>query len=207
MLIQRFINGLWVRNVATTQLLGLCPLLAVSYNIKNALGLAVASTFVLVSSSCLVSLLRKGIPENIRLPCFVLVIATFTSIAHTVMQAYAWDIYQQIALFVQIIVTNCMILGHVESVASRESVTTSVVTAAGTALGFSLVLLVLGGIRQLLGILTPFATQPVGSFFVIGIALATVNFIRGYSPSDDEQQTRTDSHNTQQENQSVIQKI
>lgn len=205
MLIQRFIDGLWTRNVATTQLLGLCPLLAVSYNIKNALGLAAASTFVLLSSSCLVSLLRRGIPENIRLPCFVLVIATFTSIAHTVMQAYAWDIYQQIALFVQIIVTNCMILGHVESVASRESVTTSVVTAAGTALGFSLVLLALGGVRQVLGILTPFATQPVGSFFVIGIALAVVNFIRGHAPTDDEEQTQTEPHKTHQEYQGVTQ--
>ena len=203
MLIQRFIDGLWARNVATTQLLGLCPLLAVSYNVKNALGLAVASTFVLVSSSCLVSLLRKRIPENIRLPCFVMVIATFTSIAHTIMQAYAWDTYQQIALFVQIIVTNCMILGHVESVASRESFTTSVVTALGTALGFSLVLLALGGIRQLLGLLTPFVTQPVGSFFVIGIALAVVNFIRGRAPLDDEKQTQTEPHNIQQEYQSV----
>lgn len=199
----KLLDGLWSRNVATTQLLGLCPLLAVSYNVKNALGLAVASTFVLVSSSCLVSLLRQGIPENIRLPCFVLVIATFTSIAHAIMQAYAWDIYQQIALFVQIIVTNCMILGHVESVASRQNTLTSVVTATGTALGFSLVLLILGGIRQVLGLLTPFATQPVGSFFVIGIALAMVNFVHGLAPSDDEQQTLTDPHNTQQEYQSV----
>ncbi len=186
-LTQRLIDSLWTRNVATTQLLGLCPLLAVSYNVKNAVGLAVASTFVLVSSSCLISLFRKGIPENIRLPCFVLVIATFTTIAHMIMQAYAWDVYQQIALFVQIIVTNCMILGHVESVASKKDVKTSVVTAIGTALGFSLVLIVLGGIRQLLGLLTPFATQPVGSFFVIGIALAMINYLKDFSP-----QGRTD---------------
>lgn len=190
---------MWARNVATTQLLGLCPLLAVSYNINNALGLAVASTFVLLSSSCLVSLLRKRIPENIRLPCFVLVIATFTTIAHTTMQAYSWDIYQQIALFVQIIVTNCMILGHVESIASRQNIMTSFVTATGTALGFSLVLLVLGCTRQVLGLLTPFATQPVGSFFVIGIALAMVNFIHGRAPSGDETQLQTKPQNTQQE--------
>ena len=182
MLAKKLVDGLWTRNVATTQLLGLCPLLAVSYNLKNALGLAIASTFVLVASSCLISLLRTGIPENIRLPCFVLIIATFTTIAHTVMQAYAWDVYQQIALFVQIIVTNCMILSHVESVASKQSVITSVVTATGTALGFSLVLLVLGGVRQLLGLLTPLATQPVGSFFVIGLALAAVNFLHERSP-------------------------
>lgn len=183
-LTQRFVDGLWTRNVATTQLLGLCPLLAVSYNVKNAVGLAVASTFVLVSSSCLVSLFRNGIPQNIRLPCFVLIIATFTTIAHTVMQTYAWDVYQQIALFVQIIVTNCMILGHVESVASKKDFKTSVITALGTALGFSIVLVVLGAIRQLLGLLTPFVTQPVGSFFVIGLALAIVNLLKGNSPSE-----------------------
>ena len=180
-LTQRLINDLWTRNVAMTQLLGLCPLLAVSYNVRNAIGLATASTFVLVSSSCLISLFRKGIPDNIRLPCFVLVIATFTTIAHMIMQAYAWDVYQQIALFVQIIITNCMILGHVESVASKNDVKTSVVTAMGTALGFSLVLIMLGGIRQLLGLLTPFTTQPVGSFFVIGIALAMINYLKGFS--------------------------
>lgn len=194
-LIHRFIAGIWVRNVATTQLLGLCPLLAVSYTLKNAVGLAIASAFVLVSSSCLVSLLRKVIPENIRLPCFVLIIATFTTIAHTIMQAYAWDVYQQIALFVQIIVTNCMILGHVESIASRDSLLNSVVTATGTALGFALVLLVLGGIRQLLGLITPFATQPVGAFFIIGLALAAINFLTSQSPRE----TRT----TEQEYRSV----
>lgn len=110
------------------------------------------------------------------------------------MQAYAWDVYQQIALFVQIIVTNCMILGHVESVASKKDVKTSVVIAMGTALGFSLVLIMLGGIRQLLGLLTPFATQPVGSFFVIGIALAMINYLKGYSPQGrtDERQQEPD---------------
>lgn len=198
-LAQRFVEGLWTRNVATTQLLGLCPLLAVSYNLKNAAGLAIASTFVLVASSCLISLLRAGIPENIRLPCYVLVIATFTTIAHTIMEAYAWDVYQQIALFVQIIVTNCMILGHVESVASKQRVVISVVTAMGTAVGFSLVLLVLGGVRQLLGLLTPFATQPVGSFFVIGLALAAINFIRERTPPADNQQSQTKTNNIHEE--------
>lgn len=198
-LTQRLIDGLWTRNVATTQLLGLCPLLAVSYNVRNAIGLAVASTFVLVSSSCLISLFRKGIPENIRLPCFVLVIATFTTIAHMIMQAYAWDVYQQIALFVQIIVTNCMILGHVESVASKTDVKTSVATAMGTALGFSLVLIVLGGVRQLLGLLTPFAIQPVGSFFIIGIALAMINYVKGLSPKGRSEDPQHEPVNTEEE--------
>ena len=204
-LTHRFVDGLWTRNVATTQLLGLCPLLAVSYNVKNAVGLAIASTFVLVSSSFLISLFRNGIPENIRLPCFVLVIATFTTIAHTVMQAYAWDVYQQIALFVQIIVTNCMILGHVESVASKKEFKTSVVTALGTALGFSIVLVVLGAIRQLLGLLTPFATQPVGSFFVIGLALAMINLLKGNSPSEHSKQPPQEQDIGHEEHERVVQ--
>ena len=201
---KNFIDGLWARNVATTQLLGLCPLLAVSYNLKNALGLAIASTFVLVSSSILISVLRTRVPESVRLPCFVLIIATFTTIAHTIMQAYAWDVYQKIALFVQIIVTNCMILNHVETVASKQRVITSAVTAMGTALGFSLVLLVLGGVRQLLGLLTPFATQPVGSFFVIGLALALVNLLRDSTPTVTLKQQSPNPTKTQQELLNVV---
>lgn len=121
------------------------------------------------------------------------------------MQAYAWDVYQQIALFVQIIVTNCMILGHVESVASKKDVKTSLVTAIGTALGFSLVLIVLGGIRQMLGLLTSFATQPVGSFFVIGIALAMINYLKGFSPQGRSDELQEEPDYTQQDYERVAQ--
>ncbi|MCY3885590.1 MAG: electron transport complex subunit RsxE [Gammaproteobacteria bacterium] len=171
------IDGLWRRNVASVQLLGLCPLLAVSYNVRNALGLSIASSFVLIGSSLTISSVRKFIPDNVRLPCFVLVIATLTTVATMYMQAFAYDLYVQVALFVQIIVTNCMILGHIESIASKKTVSESLFSAIGTALGFSAALLVLGTIRQYLELAIPLAAHPAGAFLVVGLALATLNTV------------------------------
>ncbi len=174
---EALIDGLWKRNVASVQLLGLCPLLAVSYNLRNALGLSVASSFVLIGSSLAISSIRKLIPNNIRLPCFVLVVATLTTVTTMYMQAFAYDLYIQISLFVQIIVTNCMILGHIESVASKTPLGESIVTAIGTALGFSSALILLGGIRQALEPIMPLATHPAGAFLVAGMTLAGLNFV------------------------------
>lgn len=171
------IDGLWRRNVASVQLLGLCPLLAVSYNLRNAIGLSIASSFVLIGSSVAISTLRKLIPSNVRLPCFVLVVATLTTVATMYMQAFAYDIYIQIALFVQIIVTNCMILGHIESVASKTSLGKSLFSAIGTALGFSCALLLLGGIRQAMEPFIPLASHPAGAFLVAGLTLACINYV------------------------------
>jgi electron transport complex protein RnfE len=137
-------NPVWV------QLLGLCPLLAVSNSVVNALGLALASTLVLLGANGSIALLRRQIPDFARLPCFVLIIATFTTIAMLVMQAFAFDLYLKIALFIQIIVTNCMILGRAEAYASRQPVGRALQDAAGTAAGFSLALIVLGSTRELI---------------------------------------------------------
>ncbi|MEJ2087683.1 MAG: Rnf-Nqr domain containing protein, partial [Gammaproteobacteria bacterium] len=109
-------------NPAWTQLLGLCPLLAVSSSIANALGLALASAMVLIGSNTLIAVLRHRIPQYARLPCFVLIIASFTTVAVLLMQAFAYELYVRIALFIQIIVTNCMILGRAEAFASRQPV-------------------------------------------------------------------------------------
>ncbi|MEM8769886.1 MAG: electron transport complex subunit RsxE [Pseudomonadota bacterium] len=136
-------------NPAWAQLLGLCPLLAVSSSIVNALGLALASTLVLLGANGTIAALRHQIPAFARLPCFVLIIAAFTTLAMLLMQAFAYDLYLKIALFVQIIVTNCMILGRAEAFASRQSVGRSLVDAAGTATGFALALLSLGAVREL----------------------------------------------------------
>ena len=138
-------------NPAWIQLLGLCPLLAVSNNVANATGLAMASTFVLVGSNTSISLLRRIIPNAARLPCFVLLIATFTTITVMTLEAYAFDLYSRIALFVQIIVTNCMILGRAEVFASRQSVGRALLDALGTAAGFAIALLALGAVREVLG--------------------------------------------------------
>lgn len=143
-------RGMHSGNPAWVQLLGLCPLLAVSNSLVNALGLAAASAFVLIGANLCVSVLRKGIPTHLRLPVFMLLIATFTTCAVLLLEAFAFELYQRIALFVQIIVTNCMILGRVETFASKQPVGRSVLDALGTSIGFALALVILGSVRELL---------------------------------------------------------
>ncbi len=145
-----FASAAIARNPAWAQLLGLCPLLAVSNSVVNALGLAAASAFVVIGSNTLISVLRRQIPDMARLPCFVLIIATFTTVATLLLEAYAYGLYEKIALFVQIIVTNCMILGRAEAFASRQPVGRSLLDAAGTAAGFALALVTLGAVREVL---------------------------------------------------------
>lgn len=149
--------GVAGRNPAWVQLLGLCPLLAVSTSTVNALALALASAGVLVGSSVAISSLRRVIADFARLPAFVLVIATFTTCAVLVLEAYAFDLYLRIALFVQIIVTNCMILGRAESFASRNPVLPALLDALGTAGGFAIALVALGMVREVIGQGTLFA--------------------------------------------------
>jgi electron transport complex protein RnfE len=139
------------RNPAWAQMLGLCPLLAVSNSVVNALGLAFASAFVMLGAALTISVIRSLIAPVVRLPCFVLVIATFTTSAVMLLEAFAFGLYAKIALFVQIIVTNCMILGRVEAFASRQPPVAALMDALGTAAGFAAALLVLGAVREVLG--------------------------------------------------------
>ncbi len=152
-----FARAAVANNPVWSQLLGLCPLLAVSNSVVNATALALASTFVLLGANVCISAIRHWIPRFARLPCFVLVIATFTTCAVMLMQAFTFELYLRVALFVQIIVTNCMILGRVEAFASRQSVGRAAADAAGTAAGFALALLVVGATRELVGKGTLFA--------------------------------------------------
>lgn len=138
------------QNPAWAQLLGLCPLMAVSTTVVNALGLAAASSFVVIGSNVMISSLRHHIPEQARLPCFVLIIATFTTVTTLVLEAFSYELYLKIALFVQIIVTNCMILGRAEAFASRQPVIPACFDAVGTAVGFAIALITLGSVRELL---------------------------------------------------------
>lgn len=149
--------GVVARNPAWAQLLGLCPLLAVSTSTVNALALALASAAVLIGSNVSISALRRWIPDFVRLPAFVLIVATFTTCSVLLLEAYAFDIYLRIALFVQIIVTNCMILSRAELFASRNPLGRSLLDAVGTACGFALALLLLGLVREALGQKTMFA--------------------------------------------------
>ena len=170
-------NGVFRENVAYVQLLGLCPLLAVSNTVANAIGLAAASSFVLIMSSLLVSIFRRFIVANYRLPTFVLIVGSMTSVVTLLMEAFTFPLYAQVALFVQIIVTNCMILGRIETISSKSNVTTSLFDAIATSLGFALALIALGGIREILGYFVPVASLPAGSFIVAGILLASGNYL------------------------------
>jgi len=170
-------NGVFRENVAYVQLLGLCPLLAVSNTVANAIGLAAASSFVLIMSSLLVSIFRRFIVANYRLPTFVLIVGSMTSVVTLLMEAFTFPLYAQVALFVQIIVTNCMILGRIETISSKSNVTTSLFDAIANSLGFALALIALGGIREILGYFVPVASLPAGSFIVAGILLASGNYL------------------------------
>ena len=173
----RFADAALRRNPAWAQLLGLCPLLAVSNTVANAAGLAVASAVVMTGSATLISITRRLIPDDVRLPCFVLVIATFTTLVHVALQAYAFDLHQRIALFVQIIVTNCMILGRIEQVAYKERVGRTVLDALGTSAGFAAAILTLGAVREAIALGFPLAALPPGAFVIAGLLLAFANVI------------------------------
>ena len=149
--------GIIERNPAWVQLLGLCPLLAVSSSVVNALGLAAASALVLIGSNTIISMLRNVLPDFARLPAFMLLIAGLTTLAVMLMEAFAYELYLGIALFVQIIVTNCIILGRAEAFASRQPVWSSLLDALGTAAGFAIALIVLGAVREVIGQGTLFA--------------------------------------------------
>lgn len=166
------------RNPVWAQLLGLCPLLAVSNTVANAVGLAVASTVVLVGSAGAVALVRKWIPRDVRLPCFVLVIGTLTTAVNMGMEAVAFELHQRIALFVQIIVTNCMILGQIERVASNARVGKALLDALGASAGFAVAILALGAVRELVAWGFPLAAMPPGAFLIGGLLLALVGVVR-----------------------------
>ena len=144
-------NGLWKNNPALVQLLGLCPLLAVTASVVNALGLAVATLFVLVISNLCVSLIRNVVTDSIRLPAFVLIIAAAVTGTELLMQAYAYELYQILGIFLPLITTNCVILGRADAFAAKNQVLPAVAAGARMGLGFGLVLVVLGAIRELLG--------------------------------------------------------
>ncbi|MGH1373196.1 MAG: electron transport complex subunit E [Cellvibrionaceae bacterium] len=150
-------NGLWKNNPALVQLLGLCPLLAVSGSIVNALGLALATTLVLVGSNISVSLIRKNVSDAVRLPAFVMIIASFTTCTELVMKAFTYELYQVLGIFIPLIVTNCAILGRADAFASKNNVAASAFDGLMMGLGFGLVLVAVGAIREVLGSGTLFA--------------------------------------------------
>lgn len=146
-----FLRGVWRENPVVVQMLGLCPVLAVTNSLANGLAMAGATAFVLLGSNVLVASLKRLIPHEVRITSYVLIIATFVTIADMLLEAAVPTVHKQLGPFVALIVVNCMILGRAEAFASRHSVGRSALDALGTAAGFTLVLLVMSGVRELLG--------------------------------------------------------
>jgi len=144
-------NGIWKNNPALVQLLGLCPMLAVTSTVVNALGLGLATLVVLVGSNIAVSLIRNYVADAVRLPAFVMIIASFTTCIELIMQAYTYELYQILGIFIPLIVTNCAILGRADAFASRNPVLPSALDGVMMGLGFGVILVALGAMRELIG--------------------------------------------------------
>ena len=182
---ETFTQGLWRDNPVFVMLLGLCPVLAVTNTAMNALAMGVATTFVLLCSGVLVSLLRKLIPKQVRIASYIIIIATFVTIADYAIQAISLDLYNALGAFIQLIVVNCIILGRAEAYASKNHVVNAFVNALGMGIGFTFALLCLGVVREILGNGTLFGLSlfsdnfqpwaifvlPPGGFFVLAFWL------------------------------------
>lgn len=145
------LNGLWKNNPAIVQLLGLCPLLAVTGSVVNAIGLSLATTLVLVTSNTCVSLIRNIVSDAVRLPAFVMIIASAVTCIELLMQAFAYELYQILGIFLPLITTNCVILGRADGFACKNKLLPSIYDGLIMGVGFGLVLVVLGGLRELAG--------------------------------------------------------
>jgi electron transport complex protein RnfE len=146
-----FLNGIWKENPVFVQVLGMCPVLAVTNSVSNALAMGLSTLFVLVMSSTMVSLVRKIIPKQVRIATYILIISTFVTIVEYVIKAVSIPVYQALGPFIALIVVNCMILGRAEAFASKNSVYRSILDAFGMGIGFAFALLCLGGVREVLG--------------------------------------------------------
>lgn len=152
-------NGLWNNNPALVQLLGLCPLLAVTGSVVNALGLGLATMLVLTGSNISVSLIRSAVSDAVRLPAFVMIIASLTTCTELLMKAFTFELYQILGIFIPLIVTNCVILGRADAFASKNKVIPSAVDGFMMGMGFLLMLITLGAIREIIGSGTLFANM------------------------------------------------
>lgn len=186
-----FTRGLVKENAVLILMIGLCPALATSATVRDGFGMGLAATFVLIFSNFIISLMRRIVPNEVRIPIFILIISTFVTMIEYSMQAFQPDLYQALGVFVPLIVVNCMILGRVEAYASKNSVINSILDGLGVGFGFTLALTVMGTIREILGNGTflgmtvfgeAFKQSPVifmvlspGAFLVIGILKALIN--------------------------------
>lgn len=185
-----FSKGFIKENPVFILLLGLCPALGVTTSAFNGLGMGLATTFVLIMSNLVVSVIKNFIPDKVRIPAFILIIASFVTIVELVMQAYLPSLFEQLGLFIPLIVVNCLVLGRAEAFASKQSLLSSMIDGAGMGLGFAFALTLLGGVRELLGSGALFSFKfiesdamlvfilPPGAFIALGYLITIINKIK-----------------------------
>ena len=149
--LQNFTKGILKENPVFVLLLGMCPTLGVTTSAINGLGMGLATTFVLVMSNIVISLIKTLVPDKVRIPIFIVVIAAFVTVVKLLMEAYVPSLYDALGLFIPLIVVNCIVLGRAEAFASKNNLLSSIIDGVGMGLGFTLALTVLGGLRELLG--------------------------------------------------------
>lgn len=188
---QDLIRGIWRENPVLIQMLGLCPALAVTNTLKNALAMSAATFFVLTCSSVLISSVKSLIPKEVRISSYILVIATFVTLADMLLQAYAPVQHKELGAFIALIVVNCMILGRQEAFSSRNTVYRSLLDAIGVGIGFTIALVMLGGFREILGVGTFFdiplfgpnfepwvvMVLPAGGFLTLGFIILAMGYV------------------------------
>ena len=189
------LNGILHENPTFRLVLGMCPTLAITYQAANGVAMGLATTFVLVFSNLVISLLRRWIPDQIRIPAFVIVIATFVTVVEMVMHAFLPDLYDTLGVFISLIVVNCIIFARAKSFAFKNRPFASVLDGLGMGLGFTLAITLLSCLRELLGAGTVFgahvlpegfqpmaiAVQPAGGFILLGLLLAAVTALSNRS--------------------------
>lgn len=187
-------NGIFKENPLLVQLLGVCPALATTTSLNNALGMGAAFTMVLIFSNFIISLIKGFIPDNIRIPCYIVVIASLVTVTELVMHAYYPATYEALGIFIPLIVVNCIILGRAEAFASKNGLLASVLDAIGMGLGYTLALALIAACRELLGSGTLLGQPvnitwlqpvllfalPAGAFLTMGFLFAALNWLARY---------------------------
>lgn len=197
-LAQEFFKGLWDEVPPFRLVLGLCPVLAVTKSVENGIGMGLATTFVLVGSNVLVSSLRKVIPPKVRIACYIVIIATFVTVVELLMQAFVYELFLKLGIFIPLIVVNCVVLGRSEAFASKNGIVRALLDGLGIGIGFTLSLAALAGVRELLGtgLLTvwkdwglafdvfgpsykpfTFMVEAPGAFVALGLMLCLMNLV------------------------------
>ena len=184
-----FSRGFFKENAVFVLLLGLCPTLGVTTSAFNGLGMGLATTFVLLMSNIVVSIIKRYIPDKVRIPSYIVIIASFVTIVELVMQAYVPDLFAALGLFIPLIVVNCLVLGRAEAFASKNNLITSAIDGLGMGLGFTMALVMLGAVREILGSGSLFGLKFIqgdgmivfvlapGAFLALGYLIVIVNKI------------------------------